>query len=279
MHLITRFSWALLTLAVVVMPGPVQAYLQFDGSSGNWVELMNSSNGDFSISTTHALTVSVWIRPDTLCFSNVDSSRYVNWLGKGCRVGSDGTCVSPGGTPNFEWTFRMYSQDNTEGRNNRISFYVFALGGGEGNGSYFQDVVEVGEWIHVVAAVDDEKIYLYKNGVFRKCDQYIVRTMPDNSCQQYPNRQIDPAPGSAPVRIGHRDANGYFQGGIARVRIWNSTLSAAEVASLYFSGVVPARDHLVAEYLLDGNLGDTADGHDGSIVGNVLFGSDPEPGP
>jgi hypothetical protein len=45
----------------------------------------------------------------------------------------------------------MYSRDNTEVRANRISGYVFNQGGGLGAGSYFEDRVRPGEWIHLVS--------------------------------------------------------------------------------------------------------------------------------
>ncbi len=295
MHLLAWFLFVLVTVGLVVTPRPGQAFLQFDGSPGNFAEIPDPSNGDFSVSTTDGLTISAWIRPAALCFLNTDGLGYVHWLGKGCRVGGLGTCVDVGGTAQHEWTFRMYSQDNGEGRDTRISFYVFNLAGGEGIGSFFQDPVEVGEWIHVVGAaeqmrdpntgtVTSGRVSIYKNGVFRKCDQYTGPS--DGKCQRVPAppppRDITPEHGTAPLRIGHRDRNSYFQGGIARVRIWNRALSPAEVAGLYFAGQVPPG--LVAEYLLNQNpeniARDTVDAHDGTINGATWsWGTDPEPGP
>ncbi len=269
MHLLACFL--LVTVGLVVTPRPGQAFLQFDGSPGNFVEIQDPSNGDFSISTPErtGLTISAWIRPDALCFLNTDGLGYVHWLGKG-------------ETGQQEWTFRMYSQDNGEGRDTRISFYVFNVAGGEGIGSFFQDPVEVGEWIHVVGVADDKRTFIYKNGVLRKCDQYTG--VGDSRCQQYtdPTRWITPQHGTAPLRIGHRDRNSYFQGGIARVRVWNRALSPSEVADLYFAGQVPPG--LVAEYLLNQNpeniARDTVGAHDGAIKGaSWAWGTDPEPGP
>ncbi len=273
MHLLAWFL--LVTVGLVVTPRSGQAFLQFDGSPDNFVEIQDPSNGDFSISTPErtGLTISAWIRPDALCFLNTDGLGYVHWLGKG---------VGAGPTGQQEWTFRMYSEDNGEGRDTRISFYVFNLAGGEGIGSFFQDPVEVGEWIHVVGVADDQRTFVYKNGVLRKCDQYTG--VGDPRCQQYtdPTRWITPQHGTAPLRIGHRDRNSYFQGGIARVRVWNRALSPSEVADLYFAGQVPPG--LVAEYLLNQNpenkARDTVGAHDGEIMGTRwTWGTDPEPGP
>src|SRR5712692_4472209 len=154
---------ALLNLAFVV-PDDVSvpsAYLNFDGSS-TYVEIPDST--DFSVDTTGGLTISAWMRPDVLRFPSTEGSGYVHWLGKGER-----------GTQ--EWVFRMYSQDNTEGRENRISFYVF-----DGNtppplrgcGSYFQDPVQAKRWIHVVGIADNSAMTtaIYKNGELRNTNSY-----------------------------------------------------------------------------------------------------------
>jgi hypothetical protein len=126
-------------------------FLQFNGSSA-YVEVADSP--DLSVATTGSLTVSAWMRPDTLTFPNKEGSGYVNWLGKG----------TPG---QHEWVLRMYSQDTKENRANRISFYVFNQSGGLGIGSYFQDAVTPGEWIHVVGVADGQQTRIYKNGVAR----------------------------------------------------------------------------------------------------------------
>jgi hypothetical protein len=84
--------------------------------------------------------------------------------------------------------------------------------------------------------------------------------------------QIDPAVGASPLRLGTRDLNSFFEGGLSRVRIWNRVLSPDEVSALYSSDASPA-DGLVAEFLLNSDTGatatDTAQGNDGTIMGAV----------
>ena len=92
----------------------------------------------------------------TLIFPTTEggTESYVHWLGKG-QAGQQ------------EWVFRIYSADNTVGRANRISFYVFNLAGGLGVGSPYQDPnnpVQVGVWIQVVGAADTERTYIYISG-------------------------------------------------------------------------------------------------------------------
>ena len=227
-----------LGLSVAAWPRPGEAYLLFDGMK-DYVEIPDAK--EFSVSTAGGLTISAWIRPDALIARTPEGSGYVHWMGKGERG-------------RLEWVFRMYSRDNAERRENRISFYVFNPAGGLGVGSYFQDPARGGEWIHVVGMADREKTSIYKNGVLRKSDVYLGA--------------ITPAHGTAPVRIGTRDLHSFFAGGIRAIRIWNRPLTMAEVADLFRSGRV-AREGLVAEYLLNETAGDVAHdiagGHHGRV--------------
>ncbi len=244
MHRITfAFIGCLLALptpGVADAPQPPRAYLQFNGMN-NFVEVPDSR--DFSVSTTGGLAVSAWMRPDTLTFASTEGSGYVHWMGKGEGAQQ-------------EWTFRMYSQANSENRENRISFYVFNLAGGLGVGSYFQDPITAGQWIHVVGVADGQSTHIYKNGVLRKSDVY--------------QGSITTQHGTAPLRMGTRDFRSYFQGGLAEVRVWNRVLTATEVGDLYALSIVPPQG-LVAEYLFNRGTGnvarDTKDSHDGIISG------------
>jgi hypothetical protein len=151
------------------------------------------------------------MRPGTLKFPNTEGSGYVHWMGKGVKN-------------QHEWTFRMYSSNNTEGRDNRTSFYLFNLMGGLGAGSYVQEPVIPGTWYHYVAMVDisTDKIKLYKNGVLRDEDAFIK--------SKY---HINPRNGTAPLRIGTRDFASYFKGAIDNINIYNRILSDSEILQLY----------------------------------------------
>jgi concanavalin A-like lectin/glucanase superfamily protein len=234
------------------------SYLYFDGQD-DYIEIPD--NKLFSVSKNRGgLTVSAWIRPDTLIFPMTEGSGYVHWLGKG-------------ETKEQEWVFRMYSQGNTEKRDNRISFYLFNINGGLGVGSYFQEPIIVGEWIHIVGVADSQRTYIYKNGAFKKCDQY--QGSGDGTCGVHYDEkgnllQIYPQHGNAPLRIGTRDMNSFFQGAIREVRIWNRPLSPDEVSNLHNpTGIVP-QDGLIAEYLLAHDIAkDTIGNNDGFIHGAI----------
>jgi hypothetical protein len=212
--------------------------LQFDGIK-DYVEIADDAG--FSVATTSSLTVAAWIRPDVLTFPNSESTGYVHWMGKG-------------GIGEQEWTFRMYNATTTDvpPRPNRISFYVFNPQPGKGVGSYFQEPVQPGEWIHVAGITDGQNISIYKNGVFKKSESYAGI--------------ITPQHGTAPLRIGTRDFNSFFLGAIRGVQVWNRALTAAEVQMLS-SDSIPAAG-LVADYRLDQDIAVDATGlHNGRIVG------------
>ncbi len=248
---------AFLVVAALKAQTVPDVYLHFNGVN-QYVEIPSSP--ELSVSRT-GITVSAWMRPDTLTFPTPEGSGYVHWMGKGER-GAE------------EWVFRMYNATNTEKppRPNRISFYVFNLDGGLGVGSYFQDRIEPHKWIQVTGVADVERTYLYKNGEMRRCDQY--QGTASGGCTGHPE-VIHPASGDAPLRLGTRDLKSYFQGGLAGIRIWNRALTASEVRQLYEKREAP-RKGLAAEYLLNEGLGpvvhDSVHGRDGRIVGATWVG-------
>jgi hypothetical protein len=215
--------------------------LQFNGTASDYVEIADSA--DFSVATTGSLSVSAWMRPDVLTFPNSESTGYVHWMGKG-EAGQQ------------EWTFRMYNETTTDvpPRPNRISFYVFNLQGHQGVGSYFQEPVQVGEWIHVVGVADGQNSSIYKNGVFKQSQSYAGI--------------ITPQRGAAPVRMATRDFKSFFLGAIRGVRIWNRALTPSEV-QMVFTDTIP-QDGLVAEYRLEQDIvPDEVGLHNGLIFGGL----------
>lgn len=244
--------WLMLLSTAAVLSAQPAVYLHFNGKD-EYVEIPTSPR--FSLSS-EGLTVSAWMRPDTLTFPNPEGSGYVHWMGKGERGQQ-------------EWVFRMYNRSNTENppRPNRISFYVFNPDGGLGVGSYFQDRIEPHQWIQVTGVADREHTYIYKNGQFERCDQY--QGTPTGGCHGHPE-VIQPQRGAAPTRLGTRDLRSYFQGGLAEIRIWDRPLTKLEVRTLYEKGEAPRRG-LAAEYLLNEGKGsiahDSIHHHDGRIVG------------
>lgn len=182
--------------------------------NGNEAYIEVPDDNAFSIITTGALTVSAWMSPEVLNFDITDNC-YVHWLGKG-------------ESGQHEWTFRMYNKDITcsedNDRHNRISAYAFNLGGNLGSGSYVQEAVTAGEWIHIVARYDtvSNTITIFKNGAQKDQDP-----LHDNTYNVVPEN------GTAPFRMGTRSKWTYFQGRIDDVRIYNRALYDEEILALY----------------------------------------------
>ena len=139
-------------------PKTGDVYLEFNGRD-SYVEI--PSIADYSASTTGELTISAWIRPDTLNFPSVErNSAYIHWLGKGERSGAAG---------NQEWALRMYNHHDpldSPPRPNRVSFYLFNPAGGLGVGSYVQVPIHRGKWMQIVGVADSSRTYFYKDGQF-----------------------------------------------------------------------------------------------------------------
>ncbi len=174
---------------------------QFDGQT-QYIEIPD--NDLISIPTTGELSISVWMRPDVLDFN---TNSYIHWMGKGV-VGQ------------HEYVLRMYNLNST--RPNRTSCYSFNLTGGLGAGSYVQETVTPGEWIHIVAVYNfpTNTIQLYKNGVLKDTDTFS-------------GYSITPGNGTAPLRIGTRDFANYFEGAIDDLQIYNRVLTPSEISGLY----------------------------------------------
>ena len=259
MRVILHACMVVLLAAAVVRDGlraanrpSAKFYLHFSGD-GQYVEIPSAPDLSFG---RDGFTVSAWLRPETLEFGKTEGSGYVYWLGKGERNQQ-------------EWALRMYSYTNREKppRPNRISFYLFNLDGGLGEGSYFQEGVRPGDWIHVTAVANQGTTAIYKDGEYIRCDEY--NGPAGRGCQAHSER-IVPSRGNAPLRVGTRDLKSFFQGEISQLRIWKWALRTDEVRRLYKSNEVP-RQGLAAEFLLDEGAGDvvhdSAGGHQGKVVG------------
>lgn len=182
-----------------------------------------------SVTTTGVLSVEAWLRPDTLDFPKIDGTGYVHWLGKG-------------GTNHAEWVLRIYSQGNSEGRDNRISGYAFNVAGGLGVGSYVQQDETTGAWIHVVLVIDTMdtteqyplgRTALYRDGVLQDVDSL-------HNTFYNPPLDIRPSNDTAPLRIGTRDAGSksHLLGAIGKVAVYDYALGPEPIAQ-HYAAMVP----------------------------------------
>jgi len=177
------------------------------------------SEGFSQATSGRGLSVEAWLRPDLLEFVGQTDQHYVHWLGKGIAG-------------EFEWGFRFYSKQSS--RPNRISAYIWnptsAHGvRNEGAGAYFQDDLQPGTWLHVVACFDPGDAGDARSGVSIYRDG-VLRHGPETSRgARYSNYQIRPQRGSAPLRLGTRDQGSFLAGGLADVAIYPRVLTADEI--------------------------------------------------
>lgn len=173
----------------------------------------------FEVDATGVLTVEFWMRPDALQFSDEEGSGYVYTMGKG----------DPG---SHEWYARMYSKLNDESRPNRISGYAFNPGGDLGAGSYFEDTVKPGKWIHVSLVINSAArssqyptgyTRIYKNGVLRDTDSLL-------------DYSIVPQSGASPLRIGTGYLDSHFKGAIGNIAFYPREVSAKRLRAHYLAG-------------------------------------------
>jgi len=195
-----------------VMPNGDSANI-FNGTD-NYFEIPD--NDYLEVTKTGILTVEAWIRPDVIEFPVSESSGYVHWMGKGTAG-------------NQSWVARIYNYTNKENRPNRISGYSFNLAGGLGAGSYFQDVMSTGKWLHyalTINTVNTSEKYptgytkLFKNGVLRDQDRLS-------------DYKIIPGNGNAPMRIATRDLNSFFKGAIGKVAVYDYELTPERLTAHY----------------------------------------------
>jgi hypothetical protein len=211
--------------------GDSNTAVQFTGT--NYVEIKDSA--DFSQPTsTVGLTVEAWMRPDALAFPgqqspNSNQNPYVHWLGKG----ESGL---------YEWAFRFYSSEPSQdptARPNRISGYIWSPDADEGAGAFYQDVVGIGVWIHVVACYEPGDkdtcppagVHIYIDGVHILGPPHIG-TLYCNPCFA-----VQPAHGAAKLRLGTRDCKTFLVGALDEVAIYPRVLRPDEILANYKLGI------------------------------------------
>lgn len=187
------------------------AAVDFDGAT----QYFEAADADvLSPATTGVITIEAWMRPDVLQFPNDESSGYIHWMGKGTAG-------------QHEYVSRMYSLENTENRPNRISGYSFNLSGGLGAGSYFQDEIVAGEWIHYVLVINSTATSeAYPNGYTKVYRDGVLRDQDDLSIR---GQIIVPERSAAPFRAGTRDFGSWFDGAVAKIAMWDTELTAEQI--------------------------------------------------
>lgn len=178
-------------------------YFSFDGVDD---VVIVGDDDRLSPQTTKKFSIAMLIMFNQTNFSSPGEKAYLQFMGK----------ASPG---NYEFAFRQHNHTNSEGKGDRISFYLFNLSGGLGAGSYVQEPIQTGDWVFLVGVYNGTHVELWKNGVLRDRDSIL----------EY---GLIPGNGNSPLKIGSVDDNLYFNGAIRELMIFNRTLERKEIESL-----------------------------------------------
>jgi hypothetical protein len=178
---------------------------EFDGFND---KIVVPDDDTLSPSNTGEFTVAFWVKFKRTSFVGEGKNKdYISFLGKGSE-------------DNHEFVFRYYNSSNKEGRNNRISFYMFNPDGGLGSGSYVQEPIKINEWMFLTGVYNGTHVRLYKNGVLKDTD---VLTDYD----------IVSRNGIAPLTIGTVSEKKYFRGSFDELRVYDRALTSEEIMTLY----------------------------------------------
>ncbi|MFQ5492566.1 MAG: DUF2341 domain-containing protein [Candidatus Dojkabacteria bacterium] len=175
--------------------GKIDYSVDLDGSN-EYISV--SDNNDFSPSVTGAVTMSAWIRPDTIVAGNTyiltkgDTSNYeyAIWLGTGGEVG----CTA--------WTLAGLNHLAVSGSTS----------------------TSANEWHHVACVIEhNSEMNIYLDGASEGTDSTPSSTMGN---------------GTADVQIGKRgdDVGNEFDGRVDEVKIWDFALSTRQIAMEYNGG-------------------------------------------
>lgn len=163
-----------------------------------------------SPSITGQYSVTFWVKFLKTAFIGEGSTNsYINYMGKG-------------ESQNYEFSFRQHNSSNPDNRPDRISTYTFNLNGGLGAGSYFQDTINIGEWIFVSSVYNGTHISIWKNAILRDTDPLS-------------GYNITLQNGKAPFNIGTLNRVTFLKGSIDELRVYNRTLNSSQISQLYMA--------------------------------------------
>lgn len=191
------------------------AKLNPNGPKNNWALDFNGYNESLIIQNQDSLSpsnyegfsISFWVKFKNTKFTG--KGKYKDYI----------DFISKGNKGNYEFSFRQHNSSNQESRSNRISFYLFNKGGGQGSGSFFQEDINTDEWVHIVGVFNKDEIDIYKNGILKD----------KTPLNQY---NVLPEKGEALLIIGG-EKGFHFNGSISRIEMFNKSLNQAEILEIY----------------------------------------------
>ena len=186
--------------------GGRQQALDLSGN-GNYVEIAENVELDI----THAITMEAWIKPNTL------TNGYHSIVSKSSN------------SPNTGYIFPRFDSGN------QLVFYLYINGWKILN---VGAVIPTGQWHHVAATYDGQRMKIYVDGVLQKKQLAVSGPIATNQ-----NKLV----------IGNQTSyNEWYDGLVDEVRVWNRALPLEEIQSLMSKELSGDEQGLVAYYNFDG---------------------------
>ena len=201
--------------------------------NGTTSEISLGNSNSFSYTTTGALSINMWIKTTNT------STAYV-------------ISKANDSSGQYEWAIEQLS-------NGTLTLHAYNNAGGFASSINNTAVINDGNWHNVVGVIVNNT----------STTLYIDRTSTTST-----SFSGTAASYSIPTLIGHFGgipaATSFFEGGIDQVRLYSSSLSAADVTNIYNETNIPT-SNFVSWYKLDGNANDSKGSNNGTWSGSEAY--------
>ena len=177
-------------MATITTNGDNNNCLKFDGTD-DYVDCGN----DASLNITDAITIEAWVKPNTITDTSEIVSRGIDCSYQLQIINDD-----------VRWKTRADSSVESIANN----------------------VLNVGEWAHLVGTYDGSEQKIYINGVEKDSDSQSGALLRPTYVTYIGCRENWPTPPAL---------SRFFNGSIDEVRIWDRALSASQINALYLAGL------------------------------------------
>lgn len=276
---LTTYGWAIIIIVVVLsvlyqlgifspytfaprmQPGSCNVYRPNGPNSSALASLAGACNRAIPQFTAKLNGQSSYVNAGAAASLNVQNAITVGaWVNPSSIPSSDPTqqAIYARGTP---YSFILLSY---------VSGRVYALESCSGSSwnSYYQTAtgyLKIGTWTYVAATYDSTtgNVMVYVNGNVATPSAVLT----GSSCS---------IKSSTPTYLGRRNDGYYFNGGMANVQLYNTSLAANDIAALYSEGIIGAPinlQNLVAWWPLNGDTNDYSGDVLNGVPSNIVFTS------
>ena len=190
-------SWKIPSALPITAPNYTKA-LDFVASQSDYIYLQDSTTNTFGFPNKTG-SISAWIKIDDFSAERPIASKR--------EIGNPGK---------RQWIFNI-------GTNGKVYFYAYNTDSNSDN-TVSNSTLSTGQWYHITLTLTSTQTKIYINGS--------LDVTHSNTYSSIQNDQAD-------LNIGRRGANAdirYFNGPMSNIAIYDSTLSASQVSTLYNNG-------------------------------------------